>query len=107
MSARLLAQMLNVSPDAMPWQTLLDESVEFKSDQQFTSDLLTFIAGQQEKYRATAAALVVKGLMTSAEQDDSLPHLDIQLSDMRGQGYSPISPPSPLPAHVSIDNPWH
>lgn len=104
---RLLAQMLNISPDAIHWQTLLDESIEFKSDQQFASDLQTFIAAQQEKYRATAAALVAKGLMTSAEQEDSSPWLDIELNDMRGDGYAAISPPSPLPTHVSIDNPWH
>ena len=35
-------------------------------------DLQAFIAVRQ-KYRATAAALVAKGLMNSAEQEESLP----------------------------------
>lgn len=104
---RLLAQMLNISPDAIPWQIQIDETIEFKSEQQFASDLQNFITAQQGKYRATAAALVVKGLMTTAEQEDSLPQIDIQLNDMRGDGYALLSPPSPLPSHVSINNPWH
>ncbi|HTZ98320.1 MAG TPA: hypothetical protein VMB18_18085 [Terriglobales bacterium] len=104
---RLLAQMLNVDPEAIAWQTKLQLTIEFKSDQQFASDLQTFITAQQEKYRATAAALEVKGLMTSAEEDHSLPQLDIQLRDMRGHDYAAISPPSPLPPQVAIANPWH
>lgn len=104
---RLLAQILNISPEAIHWQTQLDESIEFKSDEQLASDLQSFITIQQEKYRATAAALVAKGLITSAEQEVSLPHLDIRLNDVRGNDYAAITPPSPLPAHVSINNPWH
>jgi len=104
---RLLAQMLKISPEAIDWQTELRRSIQFSSEQQFASDLRRFIAAQEEKYRVTAATLVAKGLLTTAEQDDSLPWLDIHLSDARGPGYAAIPPPSPWPARVSIDNPWH
>jgi hypothetical protein len=70
----LLAQMLDVSPDTIRWQRV-DETIQFKSNQHFSSDLQNFIAAQQENYQGTAAALTVKGLMTSAEQDDFLPNL--------------------------------
>lgn len=104
---RLLAQILNVGPEAIDWQTELRKTIEFTSDQQFAADLQSFIASQREKYRVTAAALTAKGLITSAEQEYSLPGLDIQLSDMRGPGYSALPRPSHLPARVWIDNPWH
>lgn len=107
MGQRLLAQMLNVGPEAIVWETELRKTIEFTSDQQFASDLQGFIASQQEKYRGTAAALMAKGLITSAEQEYSLPGLDIHLSDMRGPGYSALPRPSHLPARVWIDNPWH
>lgn len=104
---RLLAQMLNVSPETMGWETETVENIEFKTEPQFTSDLQGFVAAQQEKYRATAALLVAKGLMTTAEQEESLPELEIHLNDMRGRGYSPVAALSPLPAHVSwSDSPW-
>lgn len=104
---RLLAQILSASPASIGWGTALQPSIEFRSEAQFSSDLQAFIAVQQEKYRATAAALVAKGLMNSAEQEESLPRLELQISDMRGSGFSPIAEPPGLPANVTwMSSPW-
>jgi hypothetical protein len=104
---RLLTQMLSVSTESIGWKTEILENIEYKSAQQFASDLQSVITAQQEKYRVTAAALVSKGLMTSAEEEESMPFLDLHINDMRGTGSSPIAALSPLPTHVTwSDNPW-
>jgi hypothetical protein len=103
----LLAQMLNVSPDTISWKTETVENIEFKSEAQFSTDLLRFISTQQDELRATAADLVSKGLITPAGLEDSLPQLDLHVNDMRGAGYSPLAQLSSLPPHVTwSDSPW-
>lgn len=103
---RLLAEMLQLKPETLGWETGVEKTIEFKSEQQFYSDLQSFIAEQQEKYRVTAAALVAKNLMTSTEQPESLPHLDLYLEDRRGPDYSPITAPPLLPPNVTWCSPW-
>lgn len=100
----LIAQMLNIAPDAIDWKNTAEANIEFKSDQQFNRDLLLFIAAQQKEYRMTAGALVAKNLMTVSEQEDSLPYIDLSFEDQRGAGYSPIAQPSSLPFHVTWPN---
>ena len=97
----LIAQMLNIAPDAIDWKNETQANIEFKSDQQFHRDLLLFIATQQKEYRMTAGALVAKNLMTVSEQEDSLPYIDLSFEDQRGAGYSPIAQPPSLPFHVT------
>jgi hypothetical protein len=45
---------------------------------------LQFIREQEQKYRETAIALEERGLMTSAEVEQSAPKLEIYTNDMRG-----------------------
>jgi hypothetical protein len=96
-----LAQMLNVQPDDIGWDTESKTTLEFRSEPQFYRDLEKFIAGQQMKYRVTAAALAAKNLLSITEQEESLPQLDLHLEDQRGEGYESIAVPSWLPPHVS------
>jgi hypothetical protein len=105
-SQDLLVQMLNILPGSIVWQTATVENIEFKSEQQFASDLQAFISGEQEKYRATANALIAKGLMSPSEAEDALPQLNLRINDMRGANYSELRLPS-LPARVAwVDGPW-
>jgi hypothetical protein len=97
---RLIAEMLGISPEAIPWQTELMTNIEFQSLGQFDNALLAFVEEQQEKYRATLAALTARNLVTPSESQESLPQLELKLNDMRGEGATPIPNPPNLPSHV-------
>ncbi len=97
---RLIAEMLDISPEAIPWQTGLTTTITFQSPDQFDRAVLAFVEEQQQKYRATAAALADRGFLTSSEAEESLPTLNLKLNDMRGEGATPIPDPSNLPSHV-------
>ena len=58
---RLVAELLGVRPEELPWQVLQEEFIEFQSLQQFDRDLLTFIEKQQQLYRLTADSLEARG----------------------------------------------
>jgi hypothetical protein len=97
---RLIAEMLNATPEEIPWQTELTKSIEFQSVEQFDHALLDFIEEQQQKYGATVTAMAAHGLLTSSEADQSLPKLELKLTDMRGEGATPMLDPPDLPSHV-------
>lgn len=90
---RLLAEVLNIRPQSIGWNTEVHMAIEFKSEEQFYNDLQKLIAAQQEKYRVTATALFASNLITAAEQPESVPQLDLYLEDQRGPDYSPITAP--------------
>lgn len=96
----LIAEMLGIPSEAIPWQTDPTTQIEFRSLPQFNNALLSFVAEQQEKYRTTAAALADKGLLTPSEAQEALPKLELKLSDMRGQNARPIPHLSNLPSQV-------
>ena len=96
----LIAEMLGVSADAIPWKIRLTTTIAFHSDDQFSRDLLQFIGAQEQKYRETAIALGDRGLMTTAEVEQSAPKLEIYTNDMRGEDASPMPTIAPLPANV-------
>ncbi len=97
---RLIAEMLSVSPKAIPWQTDIATTIKFQSLPHFEVALLGFIEEQQRMYRATEAELMAHDLLTSAEAEQSLPQLELKLNDMRGADADPILDPSSLPSHV-------
>jgi hypothetical protein len=97
---RLIAQMLDVSADAIPWETRLSTTIVFQSDQQFRQDLLQFIGEVERKFQTTAVALEDRGFMTSAEVEKSAPKLEIYSNDMRGAEANPIPTITPLPKNV-------
>jgi hypothetical protein len=97
----LIAHMLDIQADTIGWSAEPSENIEFKSEPQFYADLRAFIATEQAKYRATAAALVADNLMTQSEAQDAVPELNLFLSDMRrNPARTPIAKPS-LPSHVA------
>lgn len=97
---RLIAEMLELAPEAIPWQTDLTKDIEFQSLEQFHRAVLAFVAEQQQKYRATVAALSDRGLLTPAEAAESLPKLQLNLRDARSEGAAPIPEPENLPDRV-------
>jgi hypothetical protein len=97
---RLIAEMLDVSPEEIRWETMVQTNIEFQSLEQFNNAVLTFVEGQQQKYRATADALVDRELLTRSEALQSLPELKLQLIDMRGDGATPIPSLPNLPSRV-------
>jgi hypothetical protein len=101
---RLIAEMLDLTADAIPWETHLTTTIAFSSDEQFRRDFLQFIGNEEEKYRATAIALGDRGLMTTAEVEQTAPKLRIYTNDMRGADASPIPTISPLPPNVEWPN---
>jgi hypothetical protein len=97
---RLIAEILGVSPDAISWNIHLTTTIPFYSDEQFGRDLLQFVDNEEQKYRQTAIALVDRGLMTSAEVEQSAPKLEIHTIDMRGENANPMPTIVPFPGKV-------
>jgi hypothetical protein len=104
---RLIAEMLGISPESLPWRTRLETTIEFISQEQFDFELHRFIDEQEQKYRDTAAALASSGLLNDAEAQHSAPKLKLIISEMRGTEDDPIAQITNLPPHVEYSNsPW-
>jgi hypothetical protein len=88
---QLIAELLNVPPDGIPWKTYVETTIEFESLEQFNFALLGFVEEQQRMYRATAEALEARGVLTRSEVSQSQPQLELNLSDERGEKAEPIS----------------
>ena len=97
---RLIAEMLSVDPESIGWQTELMRSIDFQSPEQFHQALSGFAEDQQQKYRTTVALMAERGLLTQAEAEDSLPKLEMKLSDMRGPEETPLGDLPDPPAHI-------
>lgn len=98
---RLIAEMLGVSPETIPWQVRLQTRIEYRSSQQFYRDLFAFIASEQAKYRTTISALLNHDLVTPEEAQQCLPKLTLLIKDAREEDAgASILEPSNLPAHV-------
>jgi hypothetical protein len=83
--------MLGVSPEDIPWRTVVDRTIEFQSPGQFEVALTDFVNEEQEMHRATVEALAARELLTAAETERSLPQWEVILNDLRGEGAEPIS----------------
>lgn len=81
-----IAEMLGVAPETIPWETDIQEDIEFRAMEQFTGSLLGFIEDQQQLYRATAKELEERGLLTASEIAQSLPQIELDLTDARCVG---------------------
>jgi hypothetical protein len=99
---RLIAEMLEISPDDIPWKTSVDTTIEFQSLGQFEEALADFIDQQREMHRATVAALEALKLLTAAEADESLPELEVSLNDLRGEDAEPLSNAIKLSSRVKL-----
>jgi hypothetical protein len=101
---RLIAEILGIAPDAIPWTTELQKNIEFQSLEQFDRTLLAFVDGEQAKHRATVAALADRGFLTSAEAQESFPKMELKLIDMRKQDTDAITDIPQLPPHVELSS---
>ena len=81
-----IAEMLGISPEEIPWETDVQRNIEFTSLGQFTAALLAFIEEQQQMYRHTAEALQARGLLAASEVPQSLPQIELDLTDARCAG---------------------
>jgi len=98
---RLIAEMLGVGPEELPWQTEVSMNLEFHSPEQLNASIRRFIAEQQAKYRLTVAALLQRNLITPSEARTALPHLLLKIHDDRhDENAAAISKPADLPANV-------
>jgi hypothetical protein len=97
---RLIAEMLNVSPEEIPWETNPQTTIEFGSREQFNGALLAFVQEQQHMYRATAEALEARKLLAPSEVLHSLPLLKLNLSDERAEVAAPLPKDANLPDRV-------
>jgi hypothetical protein len=99
---RLIAQILGVTPDEIPWNTFVQTTIEYQSLAQFHVALLDFVEEQEQMYQATAEALEVRDLLEHSEVLRSLPMLELTLMDMRGEeGAEPIPKDANLPDRVA------
>ena len=97
---QLIAAMLGVSSETIPWQTGLQWTIEYRSLDQFEADLIGFVNEQQQEYRATAAELANRNMLNLLDAQQALPELELTLMDMRGEGADPLPRPSNLPSRV-------
>jgi hypothetical protein len=78
-----IAEMLCVASEAIPWETDPRRDIEFESFQQFHGELLACIDEQQQMYRVTAEELEARGLLNPFEVSQSLPQMEVDLTDAR------------------------
>ncbi len=97
---RLIAGMLGVAPETIPWQTAPQTTIEYQSLDHFEAALIAFVTEQQRQYRATAGALADRNLLSLADAQQSFPELELTLMDMREENTEPIPRLSNLPARV-------
>jgi hypothetical protein len=81
---RLVAQMLGVSPEAIPWKLRASGTIVYESGEQYRDALLRWIESQQAMYRETSAALTERGAMTASEAGVAMPQMVLEVSDQRG-----------------------
>ena len=103
---RLIAEMLGVSPEEIPWKTSPQTDIEFEGPEQFNSALLAFVGEQQQMYQVTAEALEGHKLLAPSEVLESLPLLVLNLSDERGEEMGPLPRDANLPNRVEWYRPW-
>jgi len=88
----LLAAMLGIPDNAMPWSIRQEVTLHWQSQQKFLSDLKNEIASEEANLSASVEALHKKGLLTKSETESVRPKLRITISDHR----KPPAPPLPL-----------
>ena len=97
---RLIAEMLGVPPEKIPWETNPQTTIEFESPEQFNGALLAFVEEQQHMYLATAEALGARRLLAPSEVPQSLPLLELHLSDEGAEVAAPLPKDANLPNRV-------
>lgn len=99
--ARLVAEMSGVAPDSLGWSTSFRTDIVFNSLEQFDETIRALVQKQEQGYRATASALVQRGVLDTSEVESSLPQLELEIENYRGPGAAPIHAIPNLPANVT------
>lgn len=99
---RLIAEMLDISAEDIPWKASVTATIAFESDVQFRDELADFVKAQQGEHRNTLAQLEARSLLTVAEAQESLPEMEIVLMDLRGEGSAPLPEPINFPPRVKL-----
>ena len=82
----LIAEMFGIPTEQIPWKTDVQRDIGFTSIGQFTAELLAFVEEQQQMYRETAKALQARGLLSASEIAQSIPLMELDLTDARCAG---------------------
>jgi hypothetical protein len=99
---RLIAEMLDISAEDIPWKASVTATIAFESDAQFRDELADFVKAERDEHQKTVAALEARSLLTGAEAQESLPEMEIFLMDFRGEGFGPLPEPMNLPPRVTL-----
>jgi len=92
---RLLAQMLRVPEEEMPWQLRRYAVLPWESDEKFLLELESQVNFEEGKLRASVEALYAKGLLTKAEAAAARPRLWLAVFDDRKPA-EPANAPLPI-----------
>jgi hypothetical protein len=95
-----IAEMLEISPEEIPWKAEVTTTIEFHSSGQVERALRDFVDQQQQMQRQTLVELETRKLLTATEAETSLPQLELRVNDVRGEGAEPIDSGWKLPSEV-------
>jgi hypothetical protein len=94
---RLLAEMLGVTEEKMPWKVQESETIIWKGQEQVSLEFQAMATSEEEKLHEAAKALYAKRFLTKKEFDSVRPRLSITVFDYR----KPVD--IPLPHLISSD----
>lgn len=80
---RLLAEMLQVNDESMPWSAQMNLTVPWMDDREFLNRLTDQIHLGETRLRATVSALFQKGLLTKSQMAMTRPRFTVLLFDDR------------------------
>ena len=86
----LLAKMLGIEDDQMPWKTYTSLTLEWQSNDQYVREATHAIASEEANLHATAQALEAGHLLTADEASSIRPKLSVQVEDARQPAANPL-----------------
>lgn len=79
----LLAQLLGIGDEQMPWGAQVNVTLPWVNDEQYLRDLSSQVEAEVTRLKATARALYAKGLLTKDEMKSTRPKLSVIVFDDR------------------------
>jgi hypothetical protein len=86
----LLAEMLGIEKDAMPWKPWKRDSFEWEGQSVFMSELREIVDGEEARLQSTVDDLYAEGLLTFEEAGSARPKLVVRIDDERGDRSDPL-----------------
>lgn len=81
--ARLLAQMLKMKPEDLTWRQGPVVRIAYENDAQYVADVRRVLDEKLRMFRATAQQMRDAGLITSEEETNAVPRLQVRVWDQR------------------------